>query len=307
MVIGRTTGNVMTCFAVFVDVLVLETVITMLFIFSNSSFIMEGTEKKKPETKAAVAKKASTKRRPRNPVISSSGLRRFSRSRVYKRRRIFIKKEQPKTKAAKKVKPAKYVVKPIGGEKNGETRKVRVKRLPRHIPTQEGRKRQSKHRKPFSKHKRNLRKSIVPGTVLILLAGRHKGKRVVFLKQLSSGLLLVTGPFAMNGCPLRRVNQIYAIATTARANVSKVKIPPRINDNYFKRKAKKTNKHKEVELFETEKKEYTLTKERKEDQLEVDKQVIDSIKRHKERKQLKGYLQSMFALKNKMYPHKMLF
>merc|ERR1719267_90708 len=96
-----------------------------------------------------------------------------------------------------------------------------------------------------------LRKSISPGTVLILLAGRFRGKRVVCLNQLESGLLLVTGPYAVNGVPLRRVNQRFCIATSTKVNVGDA--GKSITDELFAREARKRVKNSEG-VFTTEEK-----------------------------------------------------
>ena len=81
-----------------------------------------------------------------------------------------------------------------------------------------------------------LRKSVAPGKVLILLAGRFKGKRVVCLKQLKSGLLAVTGPYKLNGVPVKRVNQAYTMTTSTSVDVSGVKAD--ITDETFKKEGK---------------------------------------------------------------------
>merc|ERR1719398_219398 len=102
-----------------------------------------------------------------------------------------------------------------------------------------------------------LRASITEGTVLIMLAGRFKGQRVVFLKQLESGLLLITGPYKLNGVPLRRVPQSYVIATQTNVDLAGVAVPAEVNDALFK-KPKTANKKDEDGFYGDGKKENTI-------------------------------------------------
>jgi len=105
------------------------------------------------------------------------------------------------------------------------------------------------NRKKVVAKKTVLRKNILAGQVLILLAGNYRGKRVVFLKQLESGLLLVTGPYKVNGVPLKRVNQVkfylsqaYVIPTKTTVSLQGTNFD-KINDQFFdKIKAKQTKK-----------------------------------------------------------------
>ena len=123
--------------------------------------------------------------------------------------------------AAKKEEVPEHKKVQVGGDKNGGSRLVPVQKAPRYYPAEDV-KLPKKHRK--TNHPTRLRASLEPGQIVILLAGRFKGKRVVFLKQLPSGLLLVTGPYKVNGVPLKRVNQAYVIATSTRLHLHELHV-----------------------------------------------------------------------------------
>merc|ERR1712070_214269 len=147
-----------------------------------------------------------------------------------------------------------------------------------------------------------LRASITPGTVLILLAGRFKGQRVVFLKQLDSGLLLISGPYAVNGVPLRRVPQSYVIATQTKGDISGVKVPAEVNDDFFKKE--QTKKKKTDEVFDQKEKESPIDESRKAIQKDVDAKIVAAIGKVA---LLKEYMSSKFSLKKGQKPHEMTF
>merc|ERR1719309_1019913 len=101
------------------------------------------------------------------------GLNRLSRSAMFSKRFAHVYKDN-KTKTEKRMAVA-LKEKVVGGDNNGGMRMVRAKKMPKYYPTED---------KP-----RKL---------------RSHGKKGVFLKQLDTGLLLVTGPYKVNGVPLRR-------------------------------------------------------------------------------------------------------
>ncbi|TPX56511.1 hypothetical protein CcCBS67573_g09340 [Chytriomyces confervae] len=196
----------------------------------------------------------------KNPALIP-GVATLSRSAAFKNKGLFNRK---KAASAKQAAPAQTLVKKVGGAKNGGSRTVPVQRIAKFYPAEDVPKNKVTRKtiRPAA-----TRSSITPGTVLILVAGRFAGKRVVFLKTLDSGLLLVSGPFKINGVPLRRVNQAFVIATSAKVDISKKK---------------------------------TVDAARVADQKSVDAAIIAAVKKTP---LLKAYLNASFALSKGQAPH----
>ena len=150
-----------------------------------------------------------------------------------------------------------------------------------------------------------LKKNITPGSVLILLSGRFRGRRVIFLKQLKSGLLLVTGPYKLNGVPLKRVNQAYVIATRTKVTLGSIPHLEKLNDDFFKKVAIKRTELGEVVMPKDDKeKSSRVTEERKTAQNNVDAEVKKAIVNTP---YLKEYLKNRFALKNGQQAHNLVY
>jgi len=255
---------------------------------------------------APTDKKIKIKTSHKNPTLVP-GVHRFGRSKMYHKKGLWAKKSIKNT---KQVKPKKVLTieKKIKGDKNGGKRMVQVVKSKRLHGTCRPHNQERAAKYPQRKHK--LRGSLTPGTICILLAGRHAGKRVVFLKQLASGLLLVTGPFKINAVPLRRVNQQYVIATSTKLDISKVQVDEKFNDGYFRRDKKGANKARKQQdgnIFAPDKALYQISDTRKVDQVVVDKSILAVVKANPEKKMLLKYLGSPFGLRNGLYPHKIKF
>ena len=222
---------------------------------------------------------------PKHPAtFVAQGITAVGRSKTYKRRGLFALKKKNKGKFP--VHPKKAAA-PAAATKG-----------PRFYPAEDEPKLLSTHvvRKPTK-----LRSSITPGTVLILLAGRFKGKRVVFLGQLPSGLLLVTGPFKLNGVPVRRVNQAYVIACGTKVQLPKLDLA-KFTDVYFKAPEVKKEKKGEKEFFDASQKKKELRTDYVANQKALDSQILPKLSA-----EMKGYLASRFSLKDGDRPHLMKF
>lgn len=208
------------------------------------------------------------------------GVTKDCRSKSYKRRRLF---------AVKKKNKGKF---PVHAKKEKAEEKVPKSRF---YPAEDVQKPLNRR---VIRNPTKLRASITPGTILILLAGRFKGTRVVFLKQLDSGLLLVSGPFQVNGVPARRVNQAYVIATSTKVELPASLDVSKFDDAFFKAEAKSKASGEMYAKQEAPE----LTAEYLGAQKALDTALVGCIKAD-----VKAYLSARFSLKDGDRPHLMKF
>lgn len=138
-------------------------------------------------------------------------------------------------------------------------------------------------------------------------------------------MLLVTGPFKINGVPLRRVNSRYVIATSTKVDIAGIdtkSVDKAAGDDYFAREKSKGGKGEKDFFKQGEKPEVCqndlqiqigrlTTRQKKkpdasrtEDQKSIDKSLVAAIKKTPV---LASYLASSFSLRKGDKPHEMVW
>ena len=111
-----------------------------------------------------------------------------------------------------------------------------------------------------------------------------------------------TGPFSVNGVPLRRVNQAYVISTECKVNVSGANVEKLSDSDFTKTKKSKGKKSEADFMAQGAATGPIVTDERKALQASVDKAIESAISETE-----KAYLKSMFSLSKNDKPHAMKF
>ena len=129
------------------------------------------------------------------------------------------------------------------------------------------------------------------------------------MKNLASDNLLVTGPYAINGVPLRRVNPAYVISTSTKVSLDGVQA--NVDDAFFKKarrytknELKNASEIRQKKVEEGKQAEAKWRNDLKGVQKQVDAKLIENVKKVEN---LKGYLGTRFSLSNNTRPHELKF
>merc|ERR1712232_1237250 len=117
-----------------------------------------------------------------------------------------------------------------------------------------------------------------------------------------TGTLVVTGPYKVNGVPIRRVDPAYVIATSQKLELKTVDTSA-LTSQFFAR-PKRAYKKGEAEFFARPEKQ-DLPKEKIAVQAKIDDPLIKVIQAAG--KDVQSYLQSTFSLQDRDMPHRMKF
>jgi large subunit ribosomal protein L6e len=131
---------------------------------------------------------------------------------------------------------------------------------------------------------------------LLLFSSSFSTLQFLFYSMNTSFVLSITGPYTLNGVPLRRVNQRYVIGTSTKVPLDGIDVS-NIDDSFFAREEKS-------EAAPVEGRGTVTSDARKSAQKSVDEKLTANIAKVE---MLQAYLQAKFSLSGSDRPHALKF